>query len=225
MRVFTTISPGEKNIRNDLKPGGFSLVELLVAIGIVALLASIILTAIPILRERGKQASSLNNMRQIGLAFFGYATDHDLDLPRRATDGEKWPLLLNEYMHEEKVFADPGDSRNFLKRNIDALNNNSRNYTSYLMNGFNDLGSVDGASPTLKLNSLPEPSKTALLGIKRWDINDFYFDLAYNEQSFINQTLYGQGSHYLFADGSVRYIARTDYDVRMWMVNQDFTAP
>ena len=56
---------------------GFTLVELLVVIGIIAILAALILPAIETARKRTKQASCISQLRQIGLALTAFKHDHN----------------------------------------------------------------------------------------------------------------------------------------------------
>jgi len=67
--------------------GGFTLVELLVVIGIIALIMAILLPALSKARQAGLKASCASNVRQICAALTAYSNDNKLHLPTYATAG------------------------------------------------------------------------------------------------------------------------------------------
>ncbi|AWM35780.1 hypothetical protein GobsT_65260 [Gemmata obscuriglobus] len=65
----------------DRRRSGFSLIEVLVAVAILAVLVGLLLPAIQRVRAAGARTEELNKIRQIGLAAHAFAADHQGKLP------------------------------------------------------------------------------------------------------------------------------------------------
>jgi prepilin-type N-terminal cleavage/methylation domain-containing protein len=68
---------------------GFTLVELLVVIGIIALLVSMLMPALGKVRDQANGAKCANNLRQLMTATLMFAGDHKGILPGGETDGNR----------------------------------------------------------------------------------------------------------------------------------------
>lgn len=196
---------------------------------IVGILAALVAINWPHLRLITQRSAALSNMRAIGVAFHLYANEHDSVLPQRTTGTtDRWPKILSDYLDDIKVYAAVGDG-NVNRFDRERLLSNSRNNTSYIMNGYNDVGALDNANVEVRLTQIPHPSQVILLGTPKAGSTHFYMDMLEgkngNHVDVLNLELYENGSNYLFADGSARFIKKSDYSHRLWLVNPDFTVP
>jgi prepilin-type N-terminal cleavage/methylation domain-containing protein/prepilin-type processing-associated H-X9-DG protein len=75
-------------LRNGAVRKGFTLVELLVVIGIIAVLISILLPSLAKVRRQAQGTACLSNMRQVAAAVMMYANENRYWMPCRATKNQ-----------------------------------------------------------------------------------------------------------------------------------------
>ncbi|MCY2954725.1 MAG: prepilin-type N-terminal cleavage/methylation domain-containing protein [Planctomycetota bacterium] len=85
MRNILNLRQGDRRAKR-----AFTLVELLVVIGIIALLISILLPALSKAKTAAAGAVCASNLRQLGMAISLYATDNKGFVPRPASRGMGW---------------------------------------------------------------------------------------------------------------------------------------
>ena len=90
--------------------GGFTLVELLVTLGIIVILASILVVAISGIRARAASASCLSNLRQIHSGLLLYAADNRTHLPDPLACNMPWESALGKYIGNADLFRCQSDS-------------------------------------------------------------------------------------------------------------------
>ncbi len=108
---------------SDHRRTGFTLIELLVVIAIIAILAAILFPVFARAREKARQTSCLNNLKQIGTAMLMYAQDYD-ERFIWTSDNWAWYVLVQPYAMNAQIFKCPS-------MGMDAGNP----YTDYSING------------------------------------------------------------------------------------------
>ncbi len=126
------------------------------------------------------------------------------------------------------MFLDPQD-RQTAKLPLDNVLSAAVNNTGYLYNGFDDLASEGQAPSVVPLNRLDAPSQIILLAPKAQGATDFYVDVLLqpiaNLLSEFNPVVYDGGAHYLFVDGSVRFLKQSEYSNSFWLSDKSIQLP
>jgi type II secretory pathway pseudopilin PulG len=90
--------------------GAFTLTELLVVIGVVAMLSAVLLSAAFTTKERVSRAQCVNNLRQIGVGLSLYAAEANGYAPICG-----WPQGMNPWQTYEACRVDPANGTNITR--------------------------------------------------------------------------------------------------------------
>jgi len=135
--------------RIQRKREGFTLIELLVVIAIIAILAAILFPVFAKAREKARQSSCQNNMKQLATAIVAtYANDWDERFPSSVLDkaidkaginASAWDQQVNSYVKSAGVYKCPSNS--FKKYSVHepfTVVNGKNTKTRIVSYGFND---------------------------------------------------------------------------------------
>src|SRR5438093_1561003 len=91
------------------KVRAFTLIELLVTIAIIGILAALLLTVLSSVRLKAQRIHCLNNLKQLALGSFMYASDHSrhAGVEAPAFPGGNWMGTLNEYARVKGILICP----------------------------------------------------------------------------------------------------------------------
>jgi prepilin-type N-terminal cleavage/methylation domain-containing protein/prepilin-type processing-associated H-X9-DG protein len=130
--------------RRESTRTGFTLVELLVVIGIIALLIAVLLPVLANVNVKAAQTKSASNMRQIGLAIRMYCEANRGFFPTtEAHDGTSWIFQLQPYLGRTAEGLPIVEGLRINESDPLAEQRRQRRGTSYILNSYICVKPVD----------------------------------------------------------------------------------
>ncbi len=180
-----------KFVGNVRKDRGFSLVELLVVIGIIAMLIAMLLPALARARQQAQMIECRSNMRQVGLYLLGYANQwKGAMFPPSLGDSQpqtnRWPVFVfDPPVYDPPIMLCPSDLEPTYEH-------------SYILNAH-----IPQRKVTYSNTQLPglTPSDVIVMGEKVTSTPDYYMDpgdYTGKVEFYRHGAMYG--SNYLFLD-------------------------
>jgi len=101
---------------------GFTLLELLIAVAIIAVLAAMLFAGLGIARSFSRSAICVGNLRLLGSGFGAYATDHDGHFPDYLLGSTYWPQEIAAYVPRKAFFCPEAVEREGIQETFKTIN-------------------------------------------------------------------------------------------------------
>ena len=139
----------------------FSLIELLAALAVVAILASLVTVGLNKAREKAQLVSCVGRERTLGAALQAYSLDNQLELLRPRNEAtQRWPILLKAYLGFEDLPTGKLYKQPTLKDpSQEAFSSDAPGIFGYNV----ELEATAGDDRPIKLESLTRPDRFPLL--------------------------------------------------------------
>lgn len=217
----------------------FTLIELLVVIAIIVILSSLLLPAVARAKESGRNASCLNNLRQIGVAAVTYSLDANGNFPSfrnwlYTRQGDLSTGRLFPYVGAKPVYLCPTDKLELSRKyRPNPLSGNattpggfaarvSRRDYSYAMNC--------GICHATDVANFIQPSKTLLFMEANLSTNDYTGLVGPALVSHGPSFRHGRRGNVLLADVHIERVDKKSYTQlektkRFWFPTDDTSGP
>jgi prepilin-type N-terminal cleavage/methylation domain-containing protein/prepilin-type processing-associated H-X9-DG protein len=214
----------------EKKRPGFTLIEILVVIAIIAILAAILFPVFARARENARRSSCSSNLKQLSLSTLMYVQDYDSNLPiDKSGEGLSIFEPLMAYIKSGQVrfcpsapsYADPTSTSTYAQQYGYAMYSDSVAAGYAVKSVLVGQSSGAGVPKPVMIDSIPNPSRTCMLGetvflsttntnyVNRgWGFPYFYVKSG----SDLISDRHFDGSNYAYLDGHVKWVKKDSID-------------
>lgn len=196
----------------------FTLIELLIVIGILAILAAIMFPVLSQAREAGRRTQCQTNVRQIAVAFHQYLQDYDGVYPNMKTAYFGWPNLIYPYTKDTAVFRCPDQLQEWALPTDDGGIGlaGAVDWTNYMIDSHRI--SIGTGDPQERFSQRKGVSESQIEHPSLVWLNTEFVPLLPNRTHFRQSgvsscgrqyegtTLHSGGANYSFVDGHVKWL-------------------
>jgi prepilin-type N-terminal cleavage/methylation domain-containing protein len=206
---------------NSESAKGFTLLELLVVVAVIAILAALLLPALGRAKDSARRTTCLNNLQQISLDVRMYADESNDSAPPAGTNNVRVFVAYKGFMksyvglrgassERDALFACPADTwcyTNFYPPRIAQGHHtlSKYDYSSYAFNAGNYNTNFHGIAG-MKLTAIKDPAKTILIAEAPalWPYSWHHLSI---EADYINESHFNNARDVVsFVDGHASYI-------------------
>lgn len=188
---------------NPLRTSAFTLTEVLVVVAVIALVAAFLVPTAKNSIDNAQAARCTSNLRQIGIAMHGYASENNQEFPKAyPVDNTPWMWKLIPYTDMSVNSMGPAP----LPRSAGIFScaafvaQNAQRSVSYAYNTFVANSVIEAGLPwNYRRNIVPSPSKTFLL-VEINSNGEFYSPIS---NSDVTRRHPHETANFLFVDGHV----------------------
>jgi len=201
---------------------GFSLVELLTAIAVIAILAGILIATVSGFRKMAHTTECASNLRNLGVGLRLYSQENGGKLPTAGNfntvpdvgEGLSWMYALNTFLEER--FPDMNQKSMLLCPSAADTYPNGQARRTYGMNAAGTGGDI-----AMNLDTFVKPASTVLLmDTKHNGGGDGYFAFGAGSYNQYADWRHGDGVNVLFMDGHTENIKQDDISqLREYVLN------